>query len=872
MWGQLGGQDWNAALKKLGNAVAPPPGDDDDEEEYEDEEEEYDDEEDYEEEDDDSRPVGFGFVGMLARALDKNQQDYEEEENSYSNTLADVPIVEPAKPSTLKTTPLDTWDDPPPEPPRVAPVQKVREQPPAPVEVAAPQRQKYSQFTPPPKPAPQPPAEKRAESLETTSQKSASTRQNQIANESAKVHQPPQAARRTVAPSDERAMPNQPLVVPSTTSNGGITSERKIAANDPIKDSKLLRPIAKQQQQQQQQTAPKIMRPVVAAAEGDRDAGGETVVREVALHKKAKPESNSRTTTERAKTSPVVQETSFSGQYGGDRGPRATTMAAGRTLSPSPPVEVPPMVSAPTEKSVAPVRPVGGLQPERKPPSKPPIAERPAVNDQINDVRLQQAEAQILALQKQLREETDRANQVRETMMIQFQEKEARLLQASSEEYQHELSQAEHRHQAEIQSLEMKMANDKNEFVKGQQKYQQMIEESNARAERAETELRNALKKHESKIAQANQQEQRSVRMAEDKLAQSLALLDERDEEIARLNEKVKKLESSMNEHEEGVEEAEQEVEELQIENEQLQDHVERLEAECAQLKEKVATLENDTSQLGALQMELTMVREERDRERAKSHSVVQSTITSHSQVESERDTALAEVRDLKQQLTAALADLDIARADQERIMIANANLQAALEAFQDERQAEMNMLEEQRMDAEEAINSAHAAAVEALKQTHAEEIRQVQYAAEERVKQAMDQVTDLKAAMHKLKSENAQTRRSLDEAIHRLQTTQEDVIDRTLMKNILLDWCTMKDRDKRHQVLQLMASVLHFTDEEKESVHLTHMDIESVRAKVVGALAAPLPPSKASLEQLQGDNVSEKWVNFLLSETDDGF
>mmetsp|Transcript_95924 Transcript_95924/g.268529 ORF Transcript_95924/g.268529 Transcript_95924/m.268529 type:complete len:136 (-) Transcript_95924:19-426(-) len=135
-----------------------------------------------------------------------------------------------------------------------------------------------------------------------------------------------------------------------------------------------------------------------------------------------------------------------------------------------------------------------------------------------------------------------------------------------------------------------------------------------------------------------------------------------------------------------------------------------------------------------------------------------------------------------------------------------------------------------------------------------------------------MDQTRELQMTLNKLKAENSQTRRSLDEAIHRLQTTQEDIIDRTLMKNILLDWCTMKDKDKRHQVLQLMASVLHFTDEEKEKVHLTHMDIESVRSRVVGALAAPLPPSKAKLEALEGENVSEKWVNFLMAETDDGF
>jgi chromosome segregation ATPase len=268
--------------------------------------------------------------------------------------------------------------------------------------------------------------------------------------------------------------------------------------------------------------------------------------------------------------------------------------------------------------------------------------------------------------------------------------------------------------------------------------------------------------------------------------------------------------------------------------------------------------------------MELTMLREEHNREKAKSHSAVQSVMTNHSQVETERDAALAEVQDLKQQLSAVQADLELARADTDRIMVANNNLQTALEAFQDERQAELNMFQEQQKNNEAALEAAHQAAMEAAKQTSEAELRMVQQAADKAVKNAMDEISVLETKLEALRSENNQTRRSLDEAIHRLQSSQEDVIDRTLMKNIVIDWCTMKDNDKRHQVLELMAKVLDFSDEEKDKVHLTHMDIQHIRKSFVGALAAPLPPSKADVEHLEGENVREKWVNFLLAETDD--
>jgi hypothetical protein len=853
MWGNLAGkvgkvgaQDWNAALKKIGNAVAPPHGDED---EYEDDEE-YDEDDDYEEEyeeEDDSEPTGFGFVGMLARALDREDEEHEEE--SYSNNAEES--FEPVGASSVP--PVDTWSQEPPVPmTKERPSVKVK-----PVASAAPPAQ-----------------------IDQSPVVSASTKESSWAPEKQSFVQEPirkssndelkqlQRLDPPISGDKKGGVPEYSKFQDSTTASSSSRVEGRNGPAPPAAETAMSNTATRKASMQP--TTKKISKPVNTHANqrmevptpqrqqvGDPDA--EDRPADMPLHQDTRQRPSGRAM-EPANLAP----TGIGGAEAIKPVKHNYHESTSAFLLPATHLPVPPAAKVEPKQ-----RPNTEVNPQIK--SKPSTGpdQTSSYHDREKDLLLQQAEEKILALQSRLNEETEKADQMRETMMIRFQEKEARILQASQEEYQHEMAQAEHIYQAEMQSLEMRLANEKNEYVKGQQKLQEMVEQSNVRADKAETDLRNLLKSHESQLAQVNNQEQRAIRMTEDKLAQSMALLDERDEEISQVKAKVKKLESSMNEHEEGVEEVEQEVEELHDENEALQEQVERLETECVALKDKVATLEGETSQLGELQMELTMLREDRDRERTKNQSVVQSTITSHSQVESERDSALAEVRDLKQHLTAALADLEIARADQERILTANSNLQSALEAFQDERQAEMSLVDEQRMEAEEAIKCAHAGAVEALKQTHAEEIRQVQLAAEASVKHAMEETRELQATLNKVKNENAQTRRSLDEAIHRLQTTQEDIIDRTLMKNILLDWCTMKEKAKRHQVLQLMASVLHFTDEEKEKVHLTHMDIESVRAKVVGALA--LPPSNASLEALEGENVSEKWVNFLMAETDDG-
>lgn len=496
----------------------------------------------------------------------------------------------------------------------------------------------------------------------------------------------------------------------------------------------------------------------------------------------------------------------------------------------------------------------------------------PSPKSEVQDacLKLREAENKILELEERLLRGDILFEEQREKLMIDFQKKEARRLEASAEEYQHKLMQVENQYRQEISALETRMACEKKEFIQREQSLKNVIEQSKELADRTEKDLRTMTTRHESTVAKVTQQEQRAHRATEEKLAATMALVDERDAMILELNKKINSLESVMNEHEEGVEEVEQEVEELQVENDELQEKIDRLQDECMLLKKRNIDLEDQATKLGPLQMELTMLREERDRERAQNSSVVQTTITSHSQVEAERDSAIAEARDLKQQLSALSGDLSILRADQERLLTANTNLQTALEAFQDERQAEIKMLEDQRMESENAIAAANAEALTVMREAHAQELRIAELKAQEALERISGERDDVRLMLKTAQTENVKTRRLLDEAIQRLKNTQEDVVDRTLMKNILLDWCTMKEKEKRIQVLELMASVLHFTDKEKESVHLTHVDIDSVRSKVVGAIAAPLPPSKASVDKLEGENVSEKWINFLLAETDD--
>ena len=123
-----------------------------------------------------------------------------------------------------------------------------------------------------------------------------------------------------------------------------------------------------------------------------------------------------------------------------------------------------------------------------------------------------------------------------------------------------------------------------------------------------------------------------------------------------------------------------------------------------------------------------------------------------------------------------------------------------------------------------------------------------------------MEEIGEMESKQEAIKKENANLRQSLDEAIKRLHNNEEDVIDRSLIKNILLDWYSKSGKSKR-EVLQVMSSLLHFTEADKEKCGIS----ENSPHGLIGSLAPPLNPPPGNID---GDNIREKFVNFLIAET----
>jgi hypothetical protein len=459
-------------------------------------------------------------------------------------------------------------------------------------------------------------------------------------------------------------------------------------------------------------------------------------------------------------------------------------------------------------------------------------------------IRCQQLEMQLAQAQLELSIRNSSQADDLDVLTEHVRQHESEYLQELEEKHQEEIEELSQQSQQRMEQIEREFAQERKTWEQERRQMTQRLH-SQVDASRLEQEF-------------TKQQKQ---------LVETMSLLDEREQQVLQLRQSVKMLEGLVQESKATHLENEDIMEEAHQENDELRSHVEQAEARCQILKAKVEELQHEQDKMAHVQMELRLLKENYERERAKNQNAVVSATQDNHLLEEERDAALAMVEDCKQQLAAAMADLNIARADFERTFTANNNLQSALESFQSEREAELGMIDEQRRESEEAIAAAHTATLDALKATHADHIRQVQAASDAALQNSMSEIKQLEAQLKRYESDNIQMRRSLDEAIQRLQMNQEDVIDRTLMKNILMDWLTKTGVKERKDVLELMASVLHFTEEEKERVHITSNHLVG---SMFGKLATPAPLLKADMDNLQGDTVSEKFLSFMLAETEE--
>ena len=217
--------------------------------------------------------------------------------------------------------------------------------------------------------------------------------------------------------------------------------------------------------------------------------------------------------------------------------------------------------------------------------------------------KLTNAESHIVELQtREHASDSNRPNESTnveyENLMIQFQEKETRLLQAANEEYQNEINNVRYEMNQQILTLQQQLLEERNAFGKERDEMASKLEEYHSTVEKLQLQSRTDQEKNEKAVDQIQQQHIRALRKVEDKLAFTVASLEERDNDTKRYRERIQQLESKLSEQNKGVNEVEEEVNELHNENEILHDHIERLQAEAVELRNTITKLEGDSEKL----------------------------------------------------------------------------------------------------------------------------------------------------------------------------------------------------------------------------------------------------------------------------------
>ena len=110
------------------------------------------------------------------------------------------------------------------------------------------------------------------------------------------------------------------------------------------------------------------------------------------------------------------------------------------------------------------------------------------------------------------------------------------------------------------------------------------------------------------------------------------------------------------------------------------------------------------------------------------------------------------------------------------------------------------------------------------------------------------------------LNTEKRKLKKTLDDTLSQLRNSQEDVVDRTLIANLVVAYFS---RGRPLDGLDLISRVLGFTEEQQQIVGLRVPNINligTLYTTIVGAQPKPV-------SNLEGDNLLEMWANFLEME-----
>ena len=214
-------------------------------------------------------------------------------------------------------------------------------------------------------------------------------------------------------------------------------------------------------------------------------------------------------------------------------------------------------------------------------------------------------------------------------------------------------------------------------------------------------------------------------------------------------------------------------------------------------------------------------------------------------------------------------SDVLLAKEELEQRILEVSNLQVALESSEREIEGEKRKAVEGTMKAkDEIIQQGEARIVEAVQGW-----KGILSLAEEELAESKQRVEDeallRRKAQLDLNSEKKAMQKSLEAALAQLRNSQQDVVDRALIANLVASYF---QKGYNKDILVLISKILQFNQEQMVSVGLAVPRNLNIVKSIVDGIKKAVPPSggiggEVDPSDLEGDSLAELWVNYLNAE-----
>ncbi|KAI0718772.1 hypothetical protein C8T65DRAFT_638047 [Cerioporus squamosus] len=353
---------------------------------------------------------------------------------------------------------------------------------------------------------------------------------------------------------------------------------------------------------------------------------------------------------------------------------------------------------------------------------------------------------------------------------------------------------------------------------------------------------------------------------------------------LAKLTTMRTTLGNKLKQDAEELDRQEQLVQQLTVQNEDLVATVETLKSELIASNEEAerASRELETMRSRALhdstqetflrERELRELQAELEQCRIERDEWEQKALQEHISADQARTAADTLRRDLEVERDArqrAEADLAVER---EKC----GNLQSVLEDFQASK--EHDLKQAVRQYETQLVQVTQSLAEYKSRALNAELQLEESSSSNSRVQELEKEVKEKSILIGKLRQEAVIMNEHLMEALRRLRrSSSETNVDRRLVTNVMLSFLTTPRADpKRFEMLQLMATILSWSDDEREKAGLQRSGsatLPSSGSLFWGRSATSSPASKpAELQKTdETESFSRLWVEFLLTEAGSG-